>query len=220
MDVQPIISVIELRKTPWLDGSAATTFVERLQCTRGYPDVYLEHQAIWQLVDRCQNDGTRPEFLYRLENGGDFWRVVLMSDRALSEHSKPVPTLATGTPVAWKLRANPTADIGGHRTPILTPGGLQAWATRKLSPGLEISELNFAVQPPNTGYRYADRLTIHAVEFAGTATVTDPAALRDLLLHGVGRSKRFGFGLLFWKYQGCSPRAGVDRIGRVIWSSC
>ena len=139
MDAHPIISVIELRKTPWLDSSTVTTFVERLQCTRGYPDVYLEHQAVWQLVDRYQN-GSRPEFLYRLENGGDFWRVLLMSDRALSEHSKPVPTLTAGAQIAWKLRANPTADIGGHRTPIHNAGGLQAWVTRKLSSALEIKE--------------------------------------------------------------------------------
>ena len=207
MDAHPIISVIELRKTPWLDSSTVTTFVERLQCTRGYPDVYLEHQAIWQLVDKFGN-GSRPEFLYRLENGGDFWRVLLMSYQALSEHSKPVPTLAAGARIAWKLRANPTADIRGHRTPIHNAGGLQAWVTRKLSATLEINELNFAIQPPNVGYRHSDRVTIHAVEFAGTATVRDPAVLRDLLLHGVGRSKRFGFGLLLWKSQGVPRERG------------
>jgi CRISPR-associated protein Cas6/Cse3/CasE subtype I-E len=201
----PVLSVIELRKTPWLDGSTAKTYVERLQRTRGHADIYLEHQAVWQLVDQ-HNGGARPEFLYRMENGGDYLRLLLMSNRALSEHSKAVPSLVAGSAIAWKLRANPTADIGSQRTPIYKPGGLQAWAKRKLSGALEINELNFSIQPPNKGYRGGNSITIHSVEFAGTATVSDPVALQSLLLSGVGRAKRFGFGLLFWKSQGI-PRA-------------
>ena len=39
-------------------------------------------------------------------------------------------------------------------------------------------------------------ITLHAVAFAGTLRVEDPAALADACAFGIGRGKAFGFGLL------------------------
>ncbi|MFJ6452273.1 type I-E CRISPR-associated protein Cas6/Cse3/CasE [Streptomyces hydrogenans] len=79
-----------------------------------------------------------------------------------------------------------------------------AWWHRKATQaGLTTNDVLTTQQPDITGWKddpreTGKRIRIHGkrTRFEGTATITDPDALRTAILHGVGRNRAYGAGLL------------------------
>ncbi|MEV5434458.1 type I-E CRISPR-associated protein Cas6/Cse3/CasE [Streptomyces sp. NPDC052682] len=85
----------------------------------------------------------------------------------------------------------------GKRTPLTGPDADQWWTRRATEAGLELRTLLptpvTAAQPRRNG---APPMRHHLVRYDGTATITDPDALTDAVLTGIGRAKSYGAGLL------------------------
>ncbi|MFG2703153.1 type I-E CRISPR-associated protein Cas6/Cse3/CasE [Streptomyces sp. NPDC048386] len=85
----------------------------------------------------------------------------------------------------------------GKRIPLTGPEADQWWTRRATEAGLELRTLLptpvAAAQPRAKG---TPPMRHHLVRYDGTATVTDPDALTDAVLTGIGRAKSYGAGLL------------------------
>lgn len=69
---------------------------------------------------------------------------------------------------------------------------VQGWIAEKLSPAMRVD----SILDIDTARTRHGRHTINAHHISGYGTVTDPEAMRNLCLSGVGRSKSYGCGLL------------------------
>ncbi|MEU9246624.1 type I-E CRISPR-associated protein Cas6/Cse3/CasE [Streptomyces sp. NPDC048385] len=85
----------------------------------------------------------------------------------------------------------------GKRIPLTGPEADQWWTRRATAAGLELRTLLptpvAATQPRGKG---TPPMRHHLVRYDGTATVTDPDALTDAVLTGIGRAKSYGASLL------------------------
>lgn len=115
--------------------------------------------------------------------------------------------MQAGELVGFSLIANPTIATSppttdgaprprGTRRPIPPGPGRDAWAHRKLADALTIHTLHSRPLPTAGGNRRGGRVTHNRHLFTGTALVTDPDALRQLVTSGVGPGKGYGCGLL------------------------
>ncbi len=93
-------------------------------------------------------------------------------------------------------RRDPSAPFG---PPQVREAALPWLLTRAAGLGLEVDAAGVRVD----NYRHdplarkgGDAIRFASVDYEGTAEVTDPTALRQALLNGVGRGKAFGCGLL------------------------
>lgn len=122
------------------------------------------------------------------------------------DYSGRLTTLPVGSSVRYALIANPIRCVPprdeagrstgrGQRTP-LPLDEREAWLRRKLAPALHVVTYQGRPLPTAAGQRTGGR-TVHARHlFTGTGTVTDPDALRALVIAGVGPGKAYGCGLL------------------------
>jgi len=115
-----------------------------------------------------------------------------------------------GLPVRYRLVANATRKLGRNTVagkPLtvipLVGADAEAWWERQAEQsGLELREAVATPLPPAVGVRVDKaRSTLqpqhHArTRFDGTATITDPALLRERMITGIGRAKTYGCGLL------------------------
>lgn len=126
---------------------------------------------------------------------------------ALTAATHPVPDLAhmpPNSPVEFTLIGNPIRSVGKHRpdgSPAARPGRhplpageRPGWLIRRFRGVLavDMDALQSQQLPPARGRG----ITIARHLFAGTGTLTDPAAAAHLVQTGVGAGKGFGCGLL------------------------
>lgn len=118
--------------------------------------------------------------------------------------------LELGISVNYRITGNPTKRAAGHdpknpngrlgRGDLVSLTGSRAeewWERRAAVAGLQLHSLTARPLPELTSQ--SDRsqpLTIRAVQFDGTATITDPEAARVAVVDGIGRGRAFGCGLL------------------------
>ncbi|MEU6312031.1 type I-E CRISPR-associated protein Cas6/Cse3/CasE [Streptomyces sp. NPDC047014] len=120
--------------------------------------------------------------------------------------------LRPGLAVHYRLLGNAIKRCGPHSTEgrwkqalaLYGPDAEQWWATRAHQSGLTLHSLQ-ADRPDTPSARHGsartprrDKVVIHhnGTRFEGTATIHDAEALRHALLHGIGRAKSYGCGLL------------------------
>jgi CRISPR system Cascade subunit CasE len=85
----------------------------------------------------------------------------------------------------------------GKRIALTGPDADQWWARRALEAGLHLTTaLPTLVAAVHGGGDSAAAVRHHLVRYDGTATVTDPDALAEAVLVGIGRAKSYGAGLL------------------------
>lgn len=189
-------------------------------------DPYAVHQAIWRAfcadrraflyrADVVRTDaGPRLKALVQSTVKPD-WTVlgaVLDSVESVERELR----LAPGDALRFLLRANPTIsrkDRGepkftgmdaaafraerGRRVALLDQEGRLGWLARKADQaGLAVRGVRSSNEKPWSWSRGDRSIRFDGVDFEGTATVVDPARLRDALVDGVGPGKAFGFGLL------------------------
>jgi len=184
-------------------------------------DTYDWHQIIWQAFGGPGRDGAPRDFLVRIDQKDDAFRVLVLSHTVPTRPdwcpsanfaTKPIPnSFFTHPRYAFTLLANPTKKIrsnaagertkNGRRVPLTTREDLLAWLTRK-SPfaGFSFDPETAQTIPRGREYFHKDKSSTHglhaAVEFRGQLIVTDPAAFRTAVATGLGSAKAFGFGLL------------------------
>ncbi|MDI5968605.1 type I-E CRISPR-associated protein Cas6/Cse3/CasE [Streptomyces sp. SL13] len=131
--------------------------------------------------------------------------------------------LRPGLPVRYRFLGNCVRRCGRNSTagawkqaiPLYDEDAVQWWADRAPTAGLTLHSLLANPGEPLTAYHPVDptpadrkpaktpgkkdktaRVPYAATLFEGVATVSEPSALRDALLTGVGRGKSYGCGLL------------------------
>lgn len=165
----------------------------------------------------------RPDLTHLVEQAG--WPAAPTAGWQSYDYGPFLARLASGDTWAFRLTANPVHSIrrkDGEPTKVtahLTPRHQRRWlldqqraagfavvekpAERQLLP--EGDEYQLVVHSargldfrkadgPSTGAR--PRVTLTTVTYDGHLRVTDPAAIRRTLTHGLGRAKAYGCGLL------------------------
>lgn len=129
----------------------------------------------------------------RPARAADFDGVVIES------HSIMKPLDMDGG-VRLSLIAHPTtAERRDGRRGLVRPLPMdewESWFRRKLAPGVQVHDVAIQDLGPRTGIRHGGRVVHRWVGYSATGTVTDPAALREMLIGGIGRGKAYGCGLL------------------------
>lgn len=131
--------------------------------------------------------------------------------------------LRPGLPVRYRFLGNAVRRCGRNSTagswkqaiPLRDEDAVRWWAARASTAGLNLHSLLANAGDPMTAYHPPTRpptdtkpaktsgkrdrpvrVPYAATLFEGVATVSDPSALRDTLLTGIGRGKSYGCGLL------------------------
>lgn len=119
---------------------------------------------------------------------------------AMRELDGLLARLRPGAPVHYRIAANPSKRLGRNAGP--KEGKIEAlrgaaaeewWVARAAANGLAVSTLSSQSQ---RDIRAKGTVRHAVVRFDGSATVTDPEAVRAAVLQGIGRGKTYGCGLL------------------------
>lgn len=155
-----------------------------------------------------------PDLQHVVEQAG--WAT---SPADLADYSRFLDQLRRGQEWRFRLRANPVRSVkaeGGRRGKVLphvTPVQQLEWLKeRSSSLGFELvggtvggEDEAFDVAVTGRGDRRFQRrseggpaniVTLRQAQFEGTLAVTDPESLRRALVHGIGRGKAYGCGML------------------------
>lgn len=118
--------------------------------------------------------------------------------------------LQSGRRVRFRVVANPTVfrapddhqgPARGHRKRfgLRTESEQLEWIERKAA-AIGLRDVSAAVTAAGTIRTHRKRgqqtVTVHAVQFDGTAVIHDPTALADGVRHGIGRARMLGLGLV------------------------
>ena len=157
--------------------------------------------------------------LHRVEDGRSGTVILLQSDPAPNLDALPdgyaldarttsldtlLGTLRTGTPVRYRILANPAKRVGGRQDPmrgkVVGLHGTAAedwWHRRAHAAGLTVESVTAAPKPRHRATRRTGGPARHdAVQFDGTATIHDPDAAVAAVTTGIGKGKAHGLGLL------------------------
>ena len=152
---------------------------------------YQVHQYLWGLFDHNEND-TRP-FLFVNHNK----TVTMLSTvKPGFEHKAlDVSGLINGACVPFSLVYNPTKRniATGKQEPIFDFNQRRTWLNKRLI-GAKLNYLNCSPR--------LEKISFNGVVFYqdsadGILQITDRDAFLRFLIHGVGRSKAFGCGLIY-----------------------
>ncbi|CAL2073534.1 Type I-E CRISPR-associated protein Cas6/Cse3/CasE [Streptomyces murinus] len=188
---------------------------------RDLRDATHMHKTLMRMVPDGLGDSPRQQagLLYRVDES-DTASTLLVQAAGLDPARLPAgyghadikslspmfTALCKGLGVRYRIVLNPTKrarlplDAKGQRgriVPLSGPDADQWWLRRATDAGLQlhvITPTNFAAARSRKEEERGIRHSL--VRYDGTATVTDPDALRDAVLAGIGRGKPYGAGLL------------------------
>lgn len=112
---------------------------------------------------------------------------------------QPAALLRTGQALLFRLRANPTVTRDGKRRALLKEPEQQGWLARQFErAGLAARDTTVRETVRLTGDRRKNggAITVNAVLYEGTVTVSDVAAAANAIYTGFGHAKMMGLGLL------------------------
>ncbi|MFI9724575.1 type I-E CRISPR-associated protein Cas6/Cse3/CasE [Streptomyces sp. NPDC052396] len=114
--------------------------------------------------------------------------------------------LRKGLPVRYRITVSPTKSERrpgpdkrrGKITPLSGPAADEWWNRRATSAGLQLHTLLPVPQRPISAHGKDPAATVQhcLMRYDGMATISDPTALTNALLTGIGRGKPYGAGLL------------------------
>lgn len=177
------------------------------------------HQRAWECFPG--RDGQPRDFLTRLEEGGSFARMLLLSPTPPTrpcwcapdawQGPKPIgETFLSHRLYRFQLCANPTRKVkafkpdgmerpNGRREPLRTREELVGWIRRKgEAGGFKVDEATLRTFPRGReSFVRQGKAGLHsAVEFQGVLTVADRQRFGEAFARGIGSAKAFGFGML------------------------
>lgn len=154
-------------------------------------DLYLTHQAVWEITDRQRDVRHAPSLLYR-EDGGVI--RVRVSDCAM-RGTKPVGlSLVAGAEMAIRVKL----ALWRNMPYQIRPGQIERRIRDLLhSAGLACLDIQSS-QYVATGFksRLHTEIALPIASVSGKVRVESVALVAHAWTHGVGRGKRFGFGML------------------------
>lgn len=188
---------------------------------RDLRDATQMHRTVMRMVTDGLGDAPRQQagLLYRVDET-DTSSTLLVQAARLDPARLPtgygqtdVKSLAPmftalhkGLGVRYRIVLNPAKrerlPLGekGKRGRIVPLSGADAdqwWLRRAAEAGLDVHVLTPTnMEPARPRGRDASRMRHSLIRYDGTATVTDPDALQDAVIHGIGRGKPYGAGLL------------------------
>ena len=173
---------------------------------RSWHDQLHVHQAIMRLFpDNLATDTKQArqsaEILFRVETSHGKQRILVQAGREpLHGNTKQIDSmlksLENDDRIVFRTRVNAVVSLArtGRRQAVPTDQ-IPDWLVDRLR-GLDDITLNSVRVEPFTFSRGAKKVRLHTAVIDGQARVVDADAVRDLILHGLGRAKAFGCGLL------------------------
>ena len=144
--------------------------------------------------------------LYRVEPGISRGRVLVQSavrpivqDVKVIDLTQVIQHLNDGSTVRFQIKINTVKTVNHNRNgqehigrkPI-PDNEIPEWFYNKISPALSNIEIDSCV----SGSERQNKGSLAVASISGTAIVNDMSALSEKILHGVGKAKSFGCGLL------------------------
>ncbi|MFJ5094007.1 type I-E CRISPR-associated protein Cas6/Cse3/CasE [Streptomyces sp. NPDC088557] len=166
------------------------------------------------LLFRLDHDAPgAPTLLVQSRTAPDLRRLPTGYAQAQSRDLTPLlDALRPGLTVHYRLLGNAVKRCGPRSTEgrwkqaiaLHGPDAEQWWANQATRAGLALHTLQADTPDSLTAWHgpartlRAERTAVHhkGTRFDGTATIQDPEVLRHALLHGIGRAKSYGCGLL------------------------
>ncbi|MFD8404927.1 type I-E CRISPR-associated protein Cas6/Cse3/CasE [Streptomyces anulatus] len=188
---------------------------------RDLRDATEMHRTVMRMVpdDLGESPRSQAGLLYRLDET-DTTSTLLVQAHRLNPARLPAgygqadiksltpmfTALRKGLAVRYRIVLNPAKrerlplEAKGKRGRIVPLSGADAdqwWLRRAADSGLHVHVLTPTSMPPVRPRRQdADGMRHSLIRYDGTATVTDPDALHEAVLAGIGRGKPYGAGLL------------------------
>ncbi|MDX3180481.1 type I-E CRISPR-associated protein Cas6/Cse3/CasE [Streptomyces sp. ME02-7008A-1] len=188
---------------------------------RDLRDATEMHRTVMRMVPDGLGDSPRSQagLLYRLDETDTTSTLLVQANRLDPAHLpagygqadikslNPMFTaLRKGLAVRYRIVLNPvkrerlSLEAKGKRGRIVPLSGADAdqwWLRRASDSGLQVHVLMPINLPPVRPRRQdPDGMRHSLIRYDGTATVTDPDALHEAVLAGIGRGKPYGAGLL------------------------
>ena len=104
-----------------------------------------------------------------------------------------------GDVFAFKLRANPTNNMDKKKIGIFDEEKQLEWIKdrRAATHDFKVIQVNITPEDIQKGKKFTGKpISIYTVVFSGYLQVIDKKKFKDAFLNGIGRSKRFGCGML------------------------
>lgn len=188
---------------------------------RDLRDATQMHRTVMRMVPDGLGDAPRHKaaLLYRLDET-DTSSTLLVQATSLDPTRLPTgygqadvkslaamfTALCKGLGVRYRIVVNPAKrerlplEEKGRRGRIVPLSGTDAdqwWLRRATEAGLDLHVLTpTSMEPARPRGQHNPGMRHSLMRYDGTASVTDPDALRDALIHGIGRGKPYGAGLL------------------------
>jgi|SRR5690625_987720 len=182
-------------------------------------DPYSLHRVVYSLYDDVRSEAEKanstPSGILWADQGGDFRarQILLLASREPAEkvngkygqvRSKPVPiTFLDHEQYRFKVIVNPTRRNNASRkiVPVRGREAVAGWFAERAeaSWGFAISPAHLQVDRIEV-LRFRDKarrpVTLAQAHVQGLLRVTDPERFRQSFMHGIGRGRAFGCGLL------------------------
>lgn len=162
-------------------------------------DLYAVHQQVWEGVSPWLSSAQRQRFVFAPESpqasrrNDGIWRVR-------SQHLPAHGTSLAGLPPSGRMHVTLAATrTEQHREVEIKEADQQAWAAALLARnGFIVSACTVTARWVAEGNKRstAQRIRIPAVRVALDYNIGSPALACAAFVQGVGRGKRFGFGML------------------------
>ncbi|MGW7466989.1 type I-E CRISPR-associated protein Cas6/Cse3/CasE [Streptomyces xantholiticus] len=188
---------------------------------RDLRDATQMHRTVMRMLPDNLGDSPRHQagLLYRIDDT-DTTSTLLVQAHQLDPTRLPAEygqadikslapmftALHKGLAVRYRIVLNPakrerlSVDEKGKRGRIVPLTGTDAdqwWLRRATEAGLHLHVLTpTSMEPARPRKQDAPRMRHSLLRYDGNATVTNPDTLREAVLHGIGRGKPYGAGLL------------------------
>lgn len=184
---------------------------------RDLANVHDLHRTVMSMFADVDDENPRVELgvLYRLDNITSGAVLLVQSKDSPYIESLPdgygaittismgglVERLQAGTNVRYRVVANlvkteKRADGPGKKVALGRQPALDKWAGIAKENGLSLTSDPQATATTITGKRNNAKITLRPWTIEGTAAITDPAKLVELIFSGAGRGKAYGCGLI------------------------
>ncbi|MEW5826369.1 MAG: type I-E CRISPR-associated protein Cas6/Cse3/CasE [Candidatus Bipolaricaulota bacterium] len=187
--------------------SRAVLNVESAAARRDIANPYEMHRTLRRcaptggLLWRLENTGYGlPTVLVQSEEGVDWSQIAVVEPSycaviASTKHYDP--SFSEGTPLRFRLRANPSIRQGGKRHGVSTREGQADWLERKAQAGgFKIFALAVRDERLMQAGKPGHFIQVASVLYDGRLLVTDSNLFSACLRSGIGPAKSLGFGLL------------------------
>ncbi|WP_435600222.1 type I-E CRISPR-associated protein Cas6/Cse3/CasE [Streptomyces sp. C10-9-1] len=189
---------------------------------RDLRDATEMHRTLMRMIPDNLGDTPRHDtgFLFRIDEDDETSTVLVQATVPLDHAGLPTgyddvrikqlkpmfAALRPGLGVRYRIALNPAKrerlpleqkNRRGRIVPLTGAEADQWWARRAREAGLHLtSVIPTPLRPVRPHGRNAPPVRHSLIRYDGTATITDPVALTQALLQGIGRGKPYGAGLL------------------------